>query len=193
MIRGMVQRLLERATVESAIQTILDDVIALHGAEYGDVQLPSGHELVIVAQRGLSAGFLKKFRRVDAQDGTACGRALRSGAVVLIADVAQDFEFAPHLIDAKEAAFRSVQSAPFFTTDAKFICMVSTHFANPHRTTAIELEMLKAYGIVAADHVCRLLGDLPLHIKAEQMNERLYAGASGETGQSELGSRQAIL
>ncbi len=193
MIRGMVQRLLERGTVESAIQTILDDVIALHGAEYGDVQVPSGHELLIVAQRGLSIDFLKKFRRVDAHDGSACGRALRSGAIVQIPDVEQDSEFAPHLVDARAAGFRSVQSVPFFTTDARFVCMVSTHFANPHRTTAIELDMLKAYRIVAADHVCRLLGDVPLRVKAEQMNERLYAEAPGEAGQSESGSRQSIL
>lgn len=192
MIRGMVQRLLEHGTVEGAIRTILDDVIALHGAEYGDVQLLSGHELVIVAQRGLSTDFLKTFRRVDGHDGTACGRALRSGAIVQIADVEQDLEFAAYRIDAKKAGFRSVQSAPFLTTDGKFMCMVSTHFANPHRATAIELDMLKAYRIVAADHVYKLLGDLSLGEKAEQMSEQLYAGTSGISGQSKSGSRPAI-
>jgi hypothetical protein len=188
----MVQRLLEHGTVEGAIQTILDDVIALHGAEYGDVQLLSGHDLVIVAQRGLSTDFLKTFRRVDGHDGTACGRALRLGAIVQIADVEQDSEFAAYRIDAKKAGFRSVQSAPFVTTDGKFMCMVSTHFANPHRATAIELDMLKAYRIVAADHVYKLLGDLSLGEKAEQMSEQLYAGTSGVSGQGESGSRQAI-
>jgi hypothetical protein len=189
----MVQRLLEQGTVEGAIQTILDDVIALHGAEYGDVQLPSGRELVIVAQRGLSADFLTTFRRVDGHDGTACAQALRSGAIVQIADVEQDPEFAAYRVDAKKAGFRSVQSAPFLTTDARFICMVSTHFANPHRATAIELDMLKAYRVVAADHVGKLLGNVPLGVKAEQMSEQLYAKAPGVPEQRESGSRPAVL
>jgi hypothetical protein len=33
----MTQRLLQKGTFEGAIQTILDDVIALHGAEYGNI------------------------------------------------------------------------------------------------------------------------------------------------------------
>ena len=63
LITGMIQRLLEQTTVEGAIQTILDDVSAMHGAEYGNVQIPIGNELAIVAQRGLSVEFLRIFGR----------------------------------------------------------------------------------------------------------------------------------
>lgn len=55
----MTQRLLLSRTFEGTVQTILDDVIALLGAEYGNVQLSIGDELVIAAQRGLPADFLK--------------------------------------------------------------------------------------------------------------------------------------
>ena len=41
----MIQRLLEQTTVEGAIETILDDVIAMHGAEYGNVQILIGNGL----------------------------------------------------------------------------------------------------------------------------------------------------
>jgi len=67
MLAQLTQRLLSTRTFETAVQTILDDVVALHGAEYGNVQLPLRDELVIVAQRGLSAPFLKTFRRVKAR------------------------------------------------------------------------------------------------------------------------------
>jgi hypothetical protein len=70
----MTQRLILSTTFEEAVHIVLDDVIALLGAEYGNVQLSIGDELVIAAQRGLSADFLKTFRRVKKDDGSACGR-----------------------------------------------------------------------------------------------------------------------
>ena len=57
----MTRRLLMAKAFEGAVDTILDDVIALLGAEYGNIQLLDAEELVIVAQRGLSADFLKTF------------------------------------------------------------------------------------------------------------------------------------
>ena len=90
----MTRRLFLSRTFEGAVHTILDDVIALLGAEYGNVQLSIGDELVIAAQRGLSADFLKTFRRVKKDDGSACGRALRLGETVIIRDVENDPEFA---------------------------------------------------------------------------------------------------
>jgi hypothetical protein len=64
MLQQMTSRLYEKRTFEAAINTILDDVIALHGAQFGDVQLPIKDELVLVAQRGLSRPFLEAFKRV---------------------------------------------------------------------------------------------------------------------------------
>jgi hypothetical protein len=40
----MTRRLVRNLTFEGAVQTILDDSIALLGAEYGNVQLPIGEE-----------------------------------------------------------------------------------------------------------------------------------------------------
>jgi GAF domain-containing protein len=182
----MIQRLLEQTTVERAIQTNLDDVIAMHGAEYGNVQIPIGNELAIVAQRGLSAEFLRTFGRVYSYDGTACGRALRSGEVVQISDVEKDPQFAAYRMDAKRAGFRSVQSAPFFTQDRRLMGVVSSHFANPYQPSNVEVQMLKAYSLPAADHVYRLLGDVSLAVKAEQMSQQLYVGTSGDPGRSDL-------
>ena len=58
MLLPLSKRLYAARTFEEAIDTILDDTIALLGAEYGNVQLPIGDALAIVAQRGLSARFL---------------------------------------------------------------------------------------------------------------------------------------
>jgi GAF domain-containing protein len=168
------KRLYATLTFEEAITTILDDVIALLGAEYGNVQLPIGDELVIVAQRGLSGPFLKAFKRVKKEDGCACGQALRSRRTVVIRDVTKDPEFAVYLKDANAAGFRAVQSTPFLTSDELLLGMVSTHFANVHEPTPIELTTLQTYSVVAANHAYRLLGNATIGEEAEQMNELLY-------------------
>jgi GAF domain-containing protein len=168
------KRLYAARTFEEAVDTILDDTIALLGAEYGNVQLPIGDALAIVAQRGLSAPFLKAFRRVSKNDDCACGRALRFRKTVVVTDVEKDADFAAFLNDAREAGFRAVQSTPFFTSDGLLLGMVSTHFASVHEPTAIELETLQSYSIVASEHAYRLLGNEMLGSKAARMNEALY-------------------
>ena len=68
--------------------------------------------------------------------------------------------------------------------------VVSSHFANPHQPSKVEVEMLKAYSLPAADHVYRLLGDASLAVKAEQMSQQLYVGALGDPGKSDLFNAQ---
>ena len=182
MLAQMTQRLLQKGNFEDAIQVILDDVIALHGAEFGNIQLPVGDELVIVAQRGLPAAFLQAFRRVSKDDGCACGRALRLGGPVVVTDVEKDAAYAAFVNDAKQAGYRSVQSTPLWTSEGRLLGMVSTHFANVHEPTPIEMQTLKSYSIIAAEHVFRQLGDGDLATKAEQMSELLYAGMLGDPG-----------
>ncbi len=175
MLLPLSKRLYAARTFEAAIDTILDDTIALLGAEYGNVQLPIGDELVIVAQRGLTQRFLRAFWRVNKNHGSACGRALRFRKTVVVSDVEKDADFAAFLKDARDAGFRAVQSTPFFTSDGLLLGMMSTHFANVHEPTAIELEILQSYSIVASEHAYRLLGNEMLGRKAEQMNDALYA------------------
>lgn len=175
MLSSLSKRLRAAETFEVAIATILDDMIALLGAEYGNVQLPIRDELAIVAQRGLTEPFLRTFKRVKKEDGSACGRALRLRRTVVISDVEKDAEFATFLRDAKTAGFRAVQSTPFFTSDGLLLGIVSTHFANVHEPTPIELKTMQTYSVVAAEHAYQLLGTETLGSKAEQMNQTLYA------------------
>ncbi len=175
MLAQMTQRLRQKNTFESAVETVLDDVIALHGAEYGNVQLPIGDVLVICAQRGLSAPFLRAFERVRITDGCACGRALKLGAQVIVADVDKDDEYAAFRSDAKTAGYRAVQSTPLASSRNKLIGVVSTLFAQVHEPSPIEMETVHAYGVIAAEHLEMLLGAMPLARKAETMKAALYS------------------
>jgi GAF domain-containing protein len=131
MLGEMAVRVMSTRTFEDIVQTILDDVIAFYGAQYGNVQLPVGDHLVIAAQRGFDREFLRTFRRVKKDDGCACGRALQLGQSIVIADVKKDPDYAPYYDAAKSAGYRSVQSTPFITQDGKLIGIVSVHFAAP--------------------------------------------------------------
>lgn len=124
----MADRLDAEGAFEAAVRTILRDVVALQGAEYGDLQLLTNDDLIIVAEIGLAADFLKTFMVVKSTDGCACGRALREGKSIVIDDVERDPEFANFRSDARATGFRAVQSTPLTTSEGEIIGVVSTLF-----------------------------------------------------------------
>jgi len=174
MLEQMTQRLQSQRSFEAAVETVLNDVVALHGAEYGDLQLVNRDRLVVVAQRNLSAAFLQTFNAVPRNAGCACGRAWRLKRTVVVPDVDKDRDYAPYRTDARAAGYRAVQSTPLMTR-GKVIGMISTLFANPHEPTPIELEILARYAEVAADYLLTLLGREDIGRKAETMNGALCA------------------
>ena len=174
MLQQMTSRLHAKKTFEGAINAILDDVVALHGAEFGDIQLPVGDELVLVAQRGLGRPFLEEFKRVNKDDGCACGQALQAGKPVVIRDIQEDESYAPFRAIARASGYRSVQSTPLFTENGVFLGMISTLFASPHQPTAIEMQSLEQYAGIAAAYLVELIGVSSLALKAEQMSDALY-------------------
>ena len=176
MLGEMAERVMGTRTFEETVQTILDDVISFHGAQYGTVQLPVGDHLVIAAQRGFDREFLKTFRRVKRDDGCACGRALQLGQSIVIADVEKDPDYAPYCDAAKSAGYRSVQSTPFITQDGKLIGIVSVHFATPGGPMRREGDFFSLYSNVAAEQAYELLGGVALAAKAAQMSDQLYSG-----------------
>jgi GAF domain-containing protein len=178
MLEQMTQRLQAQRSFEAAIETLLNDVVALHGAEYGDLQLLVGDDLVLVAQRGLTATFLRAFRRVSRADSCACGRALREGRTVVVTDVTTDEGYAAFRTEAATAGYRAVQSTPIATSRGRVLGMVSTLFANVHEPTPIEIGTLTRYSRVAADHLEALIGTDTLAAKAQRMHAALYAAAA---------------
>jgi GAF domain-containing protein len=175
------QRLKASGTFETAVTTILADLVALHGAEFGNVQLAAGAKLIIVAEHGLRAPFLSAFREVQTTDGCACGRAWQTGNPIIVANVDLDEPYAPFRDIAKEAGYRAVQSTPLITSDGQRLGMASTLFANPYVPTEIEMAVCKAYCTSAADHFQVLLGGSDLKAKAQQLHEALYADLGVDT------------
>jgi GAF domain-containing protein len=154
LIAQMLRRLHNLSSFENAAHTVLDDAIALHGAELGNVQLKAGDDLVIVAQRGFKRPFLEFFRRVTTKDECACGRALRTGDTAIVPDIETDGR------DALRAAkVKSVMTTPLLSSRGVIVGAVSAHFVRSHTPTLIEVQTLKSYSMAAADYLLELLGD----------------------------------
>lgn len=178
LLEPMLSRLAAAKTLEEAIQAGLRDVIALHGAEMGNVQLPGKDgRLVIVAARGLRLAFLRVFERVALDSGSVCGRAAQLGKPVFVADVATDADFAPYLEFAKSVPFRSVLSFPLVSSGGEMVGMVSAHSPNVFSPTPLELRTAETYSRYVADALAKLAPALERMTFAEKRSAELIRSA----------------
>jgi GAF domain-containing protein len=157
-------RLRHMRRVEPLADQVLEQVLSLARADRGNVQLadPASGALAITAQHGFDAEFLDHFRVVD-DDRSACGRAARHGAQLVITDVSIDPGFEPHREIAAAAAFRAVQSTPLADSIGRVIGVVSTHYPCPYAPPDRNLRIIKRYadlvGQVLASRLSALTPD----------------------------------
>ena len=170
-------RLWRTSSLGAGLEEMLVAAIELLGASLGNVQLidESTGKLTIAAQRGFGPEFLEFFGEVCIDDDSACGRALRLGARVVVEDIEMDPVFAPYLSIARSASFRAVQSTPLLGRDGKVLGMISTHFKAPHRPSAMELERLDLYARQASDFIERCRREEELRQRAEEREALLDA------------------
>ena len=155
-LHNFTSRLLATSELQSVLQEVLNESMALQNADFGNVQLidPQTAALKIVAQKGFQEEFLTHFKSVQEAD-SACGRALQQGQRVIIEDVLTDEAFAPHRQVAASAGFRAVQSTPLFSRNGEPLGMLSTHFRVPHRPSERELRLTDLYVRQAAELIER--------------------------------------
>jgi len=157
----MQQDLTRGLQTSSVLQSLLDSALhralELTGTTLGNLQLMDwrGNSLSIAAQRGFNDKFLSFFRRVSPTSGSACARAVLQGRAIIIEDVLADHGFAPYRTIALEAGFRSVQSTPLISSGGAFIGVLSTHFSNPHRPRAVDMQAMAAIAGATANAIIR--------------------------------------
>ena len=128
------------AMLESALEAAIDAT----QAQMGNIQLKDDSGLRIVAYRGFDVRFLEFFSCVSDGHGAACGAAMKSGARVIVSDVANDpiFVGTEAASVMEKASARAVQSTPLVSSSGQFLGMLSTHFDHPHRPAANELALV---------------------------------------------------
>jgi GAF domain-containing protein len=177
LLEPMLSRLASARTLDEKIRAGLQDLIALHGAEMGNVQLPGKDgRLVIVAASGLSRSFLKMFERVAVGSGTVCGRAARMGKPIFVPDVAVDEDFRNYREFAASVPFKSVLSCPLTSSAGELVGMISVHSANRFAPTPLELSAAETYGRHLADAIDEFVPAPERASYAERWSARLLAG-----------------
>src|SRR5215472_11174498 len=141
----------------SVLECLLAGCLELTGTVLGNVQVMDWKTgcLAIAAQRGFNEEFLRVFRCVKADSGSACGRAIKDRGSVVIEDVLLDREFAPYRTIALEAGFRAVQSTPLISSSGAFLGVLSTHFPATHRPLDSEMRAIRRMGELAANAMIR--------------------------------------
>jgi PAS domain S-box-containing protein len=175
-------RLAATSDLPSILYEVLDAIMELQGANFGDVQLydDATGTLKIVAHRGVSQEFLDYFETVDASDTSACGLALRSGARIIIEDVNTHADSEPHRGIAASTGYRSVQSTPLFERNTdKPVGMLSTFFREPYRPSVRDLGLTDLYARQAADMITFRLAEQRLRESEEHLRLALEAGHMG--------------
>jgi GAF domain-containing protein len=175
----MTARLLSQHTLAGGLRTILNDVIALHGAEFGNIQLAIDNDtLALIEHRGFDQPSLQSLRRVARSGAAVSARAFASRKPVIIPDLFQDRALAPYHSLANAMGVRAMQATPLIDSGGKCVAVVSTHFANVHTPTEIEMETLQQYGFVAADFIISRSQGLDLAAIADASFRRLMADAA---------------
>jgi signal transduction histidine kinase len=174
-------RLWRLQSLEEGLDEMLAATIELLGADMGNVQILDASKavLTIAAQRGFEQDFLDFFREVSAADDSACGRALRAGARVVIEDVETDPLFAPYRPIARAAGFRAVQSTSLIGSNDAPLGVLSTHFRSPHAPSEQDLRRLDLYARLAADFIERCRADLALR-EADRRKDEFLATLAHE-------------
>jgi GAF domain-containing protein len=155
-LHALAARLFAGPDLSAGLNDVLESAVEITGAKMGNVQLFNRSKtLEVVAYRGFGPEFLDHFRLVAADPASACGRALRSGKRIAVADVETDPLYQPYRKMATSAGYRSVQSTPLVSRDGRVLGILSTHRVHPHVSSERELQMLDLYAGQAADFVER--------------------------------------
>jgi CRP-like cAMP-binding protein len=156
-IYELASRFHDATRFDGLAEDALDGAISFLGADFGNLQVydPEANVLRIAAHRGFDNDFLCHFAEVGMDDGAACGRAA-GGAQVVLPDVREDGDFAPHRAIAAAAGFRAVQSTPLLDGSGRLQGVLSTHFRRAHHPQHERLRLLRTYAQLLADALARL-------------------------------------
>jgi PAS domain S-box-containing protein len=163
-------RLLASTELKPLLEEVLNAVMSLQNADFGNIQLysPELQALEIVVQRGFGREFLDHFAIVR-DDGAACGRAMKQRGRVIIEDVETDPDFDLHRHVAASSGFRAVQSTPLFSRRGEPLGMMSTHFRQPHRPSEHALRFTDLYAAHAAEMIERSQGETAVLLYQQEL------------------------
>jgi GAF domain-containing protein len=139
---------------------VVDEALPVEGAAKGNLQLVdrATQALRLVVQRGFDDAFLRTFASVSWDDATACGRAFRTAARIVIPDITLDAAYLPYVDIARAAGYLAVQSTPILDANGQVIGVLSTHFSRPQSLSKKAGHALDALARNAARRIAEFIG-----------------------------------
>jgi PAS domain S-box-containing protein len=139
---------------QALYEQILDTAQSLVHADFASIQMfhPERGELRLLGHHGFNAEAAKRWEWVSPSTRTTCGRALRTGEMVLVPDV-RTCEFMAGSEDLEgylATGIRAAQSLPLISRPAALLGMVTTYWREPHQLSASESRALEALARLAA-------------------------------------------
>src|SRR5262249_1179827 len=167
-------RLWLKRDLRQALDEILAGAIELLGADKGIIRIldPIRGVLKIEAHQGFKQEFIASFREVSAVIDSPCGRTLRSGEPIVIANVEEDKLFTPFRPRARSAGVRAVLSTPIMSRDRAPLGTLTTHFHPVYKPAEHDLRLLDLYVRQAADIIERHKAEDALRESEARLRER---------------------
>jgi PAS domain S-box-containing protein len=164
-------RLWRTRDLRQALSEILTGAIELLGADMGTIRIVDAQKgvLRVEAHRGFTHKVLDFFDEVPVAGDTLCGRALRAGERMVVADVEADPLFTTFRPLARAAGNRAMQSTPITNRDGMALGMLATHFRSAHKPTEQDLRLLDLYVRQAAEIIERHKAEAALHESEERL------------------------
>ena len=151
-------RFIKYADANTIYQEILEESIALTGADCGNMQMVADDlcSLEMIAHKGYSEAFAKRYRRIPG-DQTVCLKTMEDMARTIEEDM-------PHstIFDEDDRRFLQeeglicVQSTPMLSAAGNLLGILSTHYKSPHKFSERELRNLDLLSRQAADVMERI-------------------------------------
>jgi PAS domain S-box-containing protein len=153
--------LIQTDNIEALYEQILDTAVAVLNADFASIQMFCAErgdgELRLLGYRGFTAEAARFLEWVRPDSHSTCGVALRTRQRVMVPDV-QSYEFMAGSADLETytiAGIRAVQTTPLFSRSGDLLGMISTHWREPHQSTASQLRALDVLARQAADLIDR--------------------------------------
>jgi PAS domain S-box-containing protein len=148
-------RLLRETELEPLLSEVLNATIELQNADMGTVQLYDlkTRRLEVAAQHGFDPELLREYANHSV--GGVRARAIALRQRVIISDVEQDLEFAPHRQFAAAAGFRAVQATPLLRANGDVLGVITIHFRLTHQPSERDLRLTDLYAQQAAQLIDR--------------------------------------
>lgn len=140
----------------SLLEPVLEGAIKLQGADFGDIALfdPDQRTLRIVAHQGVGREFLEHFGCTDSDDASACRCPTNGGRALVIQDVREHADYAPHLKVATATGYRGVSCTQLAErgTGAP-LGVLTTLFREPYRPDDARTQLSDLFAAQAGDLV----------------------------------------